>query len=58
VTELKALQAQINPHFVYNTLDSVACIALLSGENDIATMVARSQHPEIQRRLFQNGGDA
>lgn len=40
VTELKALQAQINPHFIYNTLDSVTCIALLSGENDIATMVA------------------
>ncbi len=39
ITELKALQAQINPHFIYNTLDSVACIALLSGEHDIATMV-------------------
>lgn len=39
-SELKALQSQINPHFVYNTLDSVACIALLNGEDDIATMVA------------------
>ncbi|MGN0778477.1 MAG: sensor histidine kinase [Aristaeellaceae bacterium] len=39
-TELKALQSQINPHFVYNTLDSVACIALMHGEEDIATMVA------------------
>ena len=39
-TELKALQSQINPHFVYNTLDSVACIALMHGEDDIATMVA------------------
>lgn len=39
-SELKALQSQINPHFVYNTLDSVACIALLNGEEDIATMVA------------------
>lgn len=37
--ELRALQAQINPHFIYNTLDSVACIALLSGEDDIVTMV-------------------
>ncbi len=39
-TELKALQAQINPHFVYNTLDSVICIALLEEQTDIATMVA------------------
>ena len=38
--ELKALQSQINPHFIYNTLDSIACIALLNGEDDIATMVA------------------
>lgn len=38
-TELKALQSQINPHFIYNTLDSVGCIALMNGEEDIATMV-------------------
>ncbi len=37
--ELHALQAQINPHFIYNTLDSVACIALISGQDDIVTMV-------------------
>ncbi len=37
--ELKALQSQINPHFLYNTLDSVNCIALMNGEEDIATMV-------------------
>ena len=39
-TELKALQSQINPHFIYNTLDSIGCIALLNGVDDIATMVA------------------
>ena len=26
--ELKALQAQINPHFLYNTLDTVNCLAI------------------------------
>lgn len=35
-TELMTLQAQINPHFMYNTLDSVCCIALLRKEDDIA----------------------
>lgn len=35
-SELKALQAQINPHFVYNTLDSVCCCALIAGEEKIA----------------------
>ncbi len=39
-TQLKALQAQINPHFVYNTLDSVICIAMMEGQEDISTMVA------------------
>lgn len=34
--EFKLLQAQINPHFVYNTLDSVSCMALIAGNDDIA----------------------
>ncbi len=38
--ELMALQAQINPHFIYNTLDSVNWMALTRGEDDIATMVS------------------
>ena len=37
-SELKAMQAQINPHFIYNTLDSVTCSALLEGNEDIVTM--------------------
>lgn len=34
-TELKALQAQINPHFLYNTLDAVTWMARLKKEPEI-----------------------
>lgn len=38
-SQLQLLQAQINPHFVYNTLDTVCCLALLSGEDPIADIL-------------------
>ncbi|HNW86939.1 MAG TPA: sensor histidine kinase [Candidatus Limiplasma sp.] len=34
--ELKALQAQINPHFLYNTLDSINWMATDAGAEDIS----------------------
>ncbi|MFC9707839.1 sensor histidine kinase [Paenibacillus sp. NPDC056933] len=37
--DLRALQAQINPHFLYNTLSSIHWIALMSEEKKIADMV-------------------
>lgn len=37
--EIKALQAQINPHFLYNTLETINWKAQLCGANDISEMV-------------------
>ena len=39
-TELKALQAQINPHFLYNTLDSVQWMCEQGKNKDAAAMVS------------------
>ncbi|MBB3111290.1 two-component system sensor histidine kinase YesM [Paenibacillus phyllosphaerae] len=36
--ELRSLQAQIKPHFLYNTLDSIYFMALLEEKEDIAQM--------------------
>ena len=37
--QLKALETQINPHFLYNTLESINWRAKASGEKDISKMV-------------------
>jgi len=36
--ELKALQAQINPHFLYNTLNSITWMAADKGETEISVL--------------------
>lgn len=38
--EFKALQAQINPHFLYNALDTINWMARKKGEEDICDMIS------------------
>lgn len=45
--EISALQSQINPHFLYNTLDSIRSKALLDGQTEIASMT------EILSKFFR-----
>lgn len=37
--ELEALQYQITPHFMYNTLNSVKCYAMIHGQKEIAEVI-------------------
>lgn len=37
--EIKLLQTQINPHFLYNTLETLYSMAKLDGDEEMATMV-------------------
>jgi sensor histidine kinase YesM len=42
-TQLNALQAQINPHFIYNTLDAISwrTIGYLGDENEVTEMIGK-----------------
>lgn len=37
--EILLLQSQINPHFLYNTLDSIYCVAMIHGDDQIGEMI-------------------
>ncbi|AEV29620.1 HAMP domain-containing protein,histidine kinase [Sphaerochaeta pleomorpha str. Grapes] len=41
LAEIKQLQAQINPHFLYNTLDSIKYLAKLKMTDEIDTVISR-----------------
>ncbi len=45
--QIASLQSQINPHFLYNTLESIRSKAILHDENEIAEMI------ETLARLFR-----
>ncbi|WP_077617247.1 sensor histidine kinase [Bacillus sinesaloumensis] len=37
--ELQALQLQVNPHFLYNTLETIACYAVINDSDEITDIV-------------------
>ena len=53
--EIKALQAQINPHFLYNTLDTVYWLAKMDGNDSIAGLV--SNLADLFRLSLNKGED-
>lgn len=53
--ELRALQAQINPHFLYNTLDMIAWKAMASGNQETVDIVVKLAR--FYRLSLSNGSD-
>lgn len=39
--EIRALEAQINPHFIYNTLDSINWLAIENDQKEISSMLSK-----------------
>lgn len=40
-TELRALQAQINPHFLYNALESIKTLAVLNDDSEVSDAIVQ-----------------
>lgn len=55
-SELKALQAQINPHFLYNTLDSIIWMAEWGKNQEVVLMT--SSLAKLLRRSISNEQEA
>ena len=54
-SDFRILQAQINPHFLYNTLDSINWIARMNHQDSISMMV-RSLSNLLRRTLNRSDG--
>ncbi|TBL70089.1 cache domain-containing sensor histidine kinase [Paenibacillus thalictri] len=48
-TEIKALQAMINPHFLYNTLDQLNWMAITAGQDKLSVIL------ELMGKMFRIG---
>lgn len=44
IAEIKTMEAQINPHFLYNTLDTISWTAIEKGEYEISDMICSIAH--------------
>jgi two-component system sensor histidine kinase YesM len=55
MAQLKTLQAQINPHFLYNTLQSIGSVALQEGLRDLHKMTNALSN--YLRYSIKSGGD-
>jgi two-component system, sensor histidine kinase YesM len=56
MAQIKSLQAQINPHFLYNTLQSIGSVALQEGLKDLYKMV--NALSGFLRYSIKSGGDS
>ncbi|MDQ0230743.1 sensor histidine kinase [Metabacillus malikii] len=53
--KLKMMASQINPHFLFNTLESIRMKAFMKGEKDIAMVV--KQLGKLMRKSLEVGGN-
>ena len=53
--ELNAFQSHINPHFLYNTLESIRMRSVEKGEKETAEMIKRLNRSF--QRLSRSGGN-